>query len=344
VGGKEEVPRHPALVRVARREWATPNSFQEWRELCSGGEIMDVIAEHGPALVWGDSGKALQWFTTATAGVAHCHAHGIASGRLRLEHVLLQDESPKLLNFLTPAMRAIVHGPPILDADDRDRVLLALRPDHSCLDAPEIAGRSHAEFHELAAADVWALGVLLTSLLAGAPPNIVRASDRVSVQLPQLLEQRAGEKLNCLIRGMLRLNPADRPSATSVHDAASAIVMPPPPSAPPSALMSAPPQAPPRAADRSCRSDSDLSATSWATSSTQSMDDGKSSHGSERSYGSDSPRRSSSRSSSDNPNRDSSGSPEPEQHAEQSREAKMKDREEQAIRALGLGKRARCEI
>ena len=99
----------------------------------------------------------------------------------------------------------------------------------------------------LAAADVWSLGVILTSLLVGQPPNVARRNEEggsatrpkpslgggdagapdVVVHLPAALNAAPTDVLE-LIRAMLQPRPDDRPTASQVMALVDAMVMPPP--------------------------------------------------------------------------------------------------------------------
>ena len=94
----------------------------------------------------------------------HCHATGAVNGRLRAEQVLLDGQAKlRLLGFAR-------RGPAV----DRPR---PLSHSFSLLDAPELHGRATASNAELACADVWALGILLSALMVGMPPFAAANAD-----------------------------------------------------------------------------------------------------------------------------------------------------------------------
>jgi serine/threonine protein kinase len=242
---------HPGVVRIARRSFidntAGTSSIHEWRELCNEGEIMDAICNEGPALTWPQGPMlAVSWVEQVAAAVAHCHSHGIAHGQLRLESVLLHEGAPKIIGFERAEWREMKYGSSKCVESQSDSVggedsegkespatLLALRPPKR-FDAPELKDLTHASLDTLKAADVWGLGVLLTSLLAGAPPSVASAagltgsecstspdasplSPSVWVHLP--FEDEGMEpppELLSLIVCMLDARPSARPSAADV--------------------------------------------------------------------------------------------------------------------------------
>ena len=113
---------------------------------------------------------AERWVGQIVETVAHCHGHGVANGQLRPEHVLLADVDPKLLGFTSclpppPAPEGVSPLP-----ED----LRSLRPVRA-LDAPELHGQQSASFSTRAAADVWALGVLIIFIFSAEPPFLSSA-------------------------------------------------------------------------------------------------------------------------------------------------------------------------
>ena len=144
----------------------------------------------------------------ATA-VMHCHAHGLLHGQMRPEHVLMDaDGSARLLGFEPPCWRQLRRGTSAGSAH-------ALRPTHY-MDAPELQGRTHALAAELQAADVWALGVLGTAIIAGRPPLFSGKSDG-SVEMPIGMQASPAAE-TALLASLLCADPADRPA---VHDVVS---------------------------------------------------------------------------------------------------------------------------
>jgi serine/threonine protein kinase len=162
-----EVPHHPGLVTVISRRVENGRTI-EIRELCGQGELFDVVAEEGGMGEGENVAAAERWVWQIAETVAHCHSHGAANGQLRPEHVLLADVEPKLLGFtscLPPAPEGVSSLP---------EGLRSLRPVRA-LDAPELHGQQSASFSTRAAADVWALGVLIVFIFSAEPPFLSSA-------------------------------------------------------------------------------------------------------------------------------------------------------------------------
>ncbi len=168
-------PRHPHVNRVYDRVVDGGACF-ELRQLCDKGEFFDLMIEKPHGF---EPGAALRAFVQIAAAVGHCHAHGAVHGQLHPENVLLRssaaqgqpaaDVTLQLTGFYTLAPDAAAE----------------LRPFHRC-DAPELEGLQSADAPTLRAADVWALGMLLVSLLSGT-------ARRGGVQQPlEALQQQQG--------------------------------------------------------------------------------------------------------------------------------------------------------
>ena len=142
----------------------------------------------------------------------------------------MQRGAPKLAGFMPLSWRALRYGAPRLRAGAADKH--ALRPGGAGpYDAPELRGLLHASASELAAADVWGLGVVLVSLMLGQPPLLVGASGEQLqpgeqpvhyVRLPGAMPT-APAGLTVLVWAMLSIHPADRPSIEAVSAALAAL-------------------------------------------------------------------------------------------------------------------------
>ena len=157
----------------------------------------------------------LEWFSQIATTVAQCHAYGLTHGQLRPEHVLLSadGQTVKLLGFDPQSWRQVRFGPN-LDGQ------LALRPPNPH-DAPELSGRTHASASELAAADMWSLGVLLTAVLVEYPPVYDHSTSLI--QWPQALHA-APPALRHLLECLLHPQPSQRPLSAAVAAHAHALL------------------------------------------------------------------------------------------------------------------------
>ena len=160
--------QHPGLVRVIMRR-AENGCTVEIRELCGQGELFDVVAEEGGMAESANVATAEKWVAQLAETVAHCHSQGVANGQLRPEHVLFADVDPKLLGF-----SSCVPPPLAADGSPLPEGHQLLRPVRA-LDAPELHGRQSATLPARAAADVWALGVLVVFIFSAEPPFLSSA-------------------------------------------------------------------------------------------------------------------------------------------------------------------------
>ena len=161
--------QHPGLVRVITRRVEKGRAV-EIRELCGQGELFDVVAEEGGMAVSEHAATAEKWIHVMAETIAHCHSQGVANGQLRPEHVLLANVDPKLLGFTSclPPPLATEDGVKLLKGHQLLRLVRAL-------DAPELHGQQSASLPARAAADVWALGVLIVFIFSAEPPFLSSA-------------------------------------------------------------------------------------------------------------------------------------------------------------------------
>lgn len=180
-------PPHPHVNHVYERLIKGEQCI-ELRALCDGGEFFDLVMEqcdYGTSTM--PVGEVIGWFAQIVAAVAHCHSHGAVHGQLHPENVLLKEDCSMCIvtgfsccsgeragknSFITDIIDVTGGSNGSGSADGSplsDTLSVELRPLHSLLDAPELQGRSQASPAELAQADVYALGLLLTYMLIGRP-------------------------------------------------------------------------------------------------------------------------------------------------------------------------------
>ena len=94
------------------------------------------------------------------------------------------------------------------------------------LDAPELAGLSAAPPSALAAADIWALGVLLVWMVAGEAP---RPAAGGGIALPAAFKEHASDGVRALANRLLRAEAERRPAAPRVVDDAARLLRKQPP-------------------------------------------------------------------------------------------------------------------
>jgi len=160
-------------------------------ELVDGPNLRGYLAERGGTL---PPDEACSIAAQAAAGLAAAHAQGVVHLDLKPENILFADGTPppriKITDFGVAAL--------LLDAG-RDRESLGGTPGYI---APEVLDGGTPT----AAADVFALGVVLVEMLTGGRPDPRGADPPTS--LP--------EELRTVVRECLALDPRDRPTARTV--------------------------------------------------------------------------------------------------------------------------------
>mmetsp|Transcript_41220 Transcript_41220/g.131900 ORF Transcript_41220/g.131900 Transcript_41220/m.131900 type:complete len:345 (+) Transcript_41220:167-1201(+) len=122
-----------------------------------GGELFDVVSSGGRL----SEDQARFFFQQTMLGIAHMHSQGLAHRDLKLENIVQDTKGP------TPRVCIIDLGyskSDVLQSRTRSRVGTA------SYIAPEILGTNAAEGYDGYSADVWSLGVMLHTMLAGAYP------------------------------------------------------------------------------------------------------------------------------------------------------------------------------
>ncbi|KAF0879345.1 TRIB3 protein, partial [Crocuta crocuta] len=192
-----------------------------------------------PCVYWGGSHlvrrrrrlpepEAAALFRQMAAALAHCHQHGLVLRDLKLRRFVFANEERTKLVLEDLEDACVLNGP-----DD------SLWDKHACpaYVGPEILSSRAA--YSGKAADVWSLGVALFTMLAGhypfqdsEPVLLFGKIRRGAFALPEGLSAPA----RCLVRCLLRREPADRLTATGIllHPWLREI---PSPSAPPRASL-----------------------------------------------------------------------------------------------------------
>jgi len=121
-------------------------------ELCSGGELFDLICERNFS-----EKEAATIVIQITEALMHLHEQGIVHSDLKPENLLYASEERKVIKLLDYGLGKLL--------EEEDEVLKCrCSPCH--YDAPEVLGRKSYS----SASDYWSLGVVLYGLLCGYLP------------------------------------------------------------------------------------------------------------------------------------------------------------------------------
>ncbi|XP_028667821.1 tribbles homolog 3 [Erpetoichthys calabaricus] len=152
--------------------------------------------------------EAAPLFRQMAAAVAHCHSHGVILRDLKLRKFVFADKQRNKLVLENLEDSCVLRG-----EDD------LLTDKHGCpaYVGPEILNSKHS--YSGRAADIWSLGVVLYTMLVGRypfqdaePAALFSKIRRGTYSIPESLSPKA----KCLIRCLLRKNPAERLSASEI--------------------------------------------------------------------------------------------------------------------------------
>nr|XP_056701147.1 tribbles homolog 3 [Euleptes europaea] len=152
--------------------------------------------------------EAAPLFRQMAEAVAHCHQHGIVLRDLKLRKFVFADRDRSRLMLENLEDACLLPGP-----DD------SLEDKHGCpaYVGPEIL--SSKSSYSGKAADIWSLGVVLYTLLVGCypfqdtkPASLFSKIRRGRFVVPEGLSPKA----RCLIRCLLRKDPAERLTASGI--------------------------------------------------------------------------------------------------------------------------------
>ncbi|XP_039220718.1 tribbles homolog 3 [Crotalus tigris] len=196
------LPSHPNIARVAEVIVGDQNVYVFFEP---GKDNMHDLVRRRKRV---PESEAVALFRQMAEAVAHCHQHGIVLRDIKLRKFVFADrERSKLL------LENLEDAQVLLGPDD------ALVDKHGC---PAYVGPEILSFkgsYSGKAADIWSLGVVLYTLLVGCYPfqdtkpislfgKICRGRFRVPDDL--------SPKAQCLIRCLLRRDPAERLTASGI--------------------------------------------------------------------------------------------------------------------------------
>ncbi|KAF8883805.1 kinase-like domain-containing protein [Infundibulicybe gibba] len=180
-------------------------------ELAAGGDLFDKIA---PDVGVGDE-VAHYYFNQLVAGMDYIHSQGVCHRDLKPENILLDVTGRlKISDFGLSAVYKLKESGKTRMLSERCGSLPYVAPELNS-DAPY-----HAE-----PIDVWGMGVILYTLLAGNTPwdePTIHSPEFVRYVSGQIFKEvpwnRLGDHALSLIRGMLTVNPANRMTLSDVFE------------------------------------------------------------------------------------------------------------------------------
>ncbi|CAM4688043.1 unnamed protein product [Leuciscus chuanchicus] len=154
--------------------------------------------------------EAARLFHQVASAVAHCHDNGLVLRDLKLRKFVFKNEDRSLVKLESLEDTYLLEG-----GDD------SLSDKHGCpaYVSPEILNANGS--YSGKAADVWSLGVMLYTILVGRypfhdvePSSLFSKIRRGQFSIPETLTPKA----RCLIRSILRREPAERLTSREILD------------------------------------------------------------------------------------------------------------------------------
>jgi len=140
-------------------------------ELCRGGELFDRIAETGKM----EEVVARRYFAHMVSAMDHCHARSVFHRDLKPENILLGGTSLDEIKVADFGLAALLSQ---VDHGDGGHFLNHTKCGSIMYAAPELLLSTERVGYDSATADIWSLGVILYSMLAGALPFKVALAAR----------------------------------------------------------------------------------------------------------------------------------------------------------------------
>ena len=141
------------------------------QELCRGGELFDRIAETGKM----EEVVARRYFAQMVSAMDHCHARSVFHRDLKPENILLGGTSLDEIKVADFGLAALLSQ---VDHGDGGHFLNHTKCGSIMYAAPELLLSTERVGYDSATADIWSLGVILYSMLAGALPFKVALAAR----------------------------------------------------------------------------------------------------------------------------------------------------------------------
>ncbi|KAK7106865.1 serine/threonine-protein kinase 33-like [Littorina saxatilis] len=203
---------HPHVIHL-NEVIESPKRMYLVMEMCLGGELADVLKEHK----WFCEADTKTIIQRLAGAISYLHKHGIVHRDLKLENILMgqnpDNVDDRLHVKVTDFGLSVVKG--------------GVTPDNMLEDfcgtpiymAPEILdNKAYSQ-----QCDVWALGIIMYTLLCGYPPfrakeeaalyDLIREAN---VEFTDEVWSRVSDQCKKCMQGMLKVDPAHRMSAAEV--------------------------------------------------------------------------------------------------------------------------------
>ncbi|CEP14689.1 hypothetical protein [Parasitella parasitica] len=193
--------KHPNVVMLYEMI-TTESCIHIISEFCPNGDLLDALTESGRC----SDVRVHKWFRQLTDAVKYCHTRGIVHRDLKLENILLDaDDNVKICDFGFARFT------------QKNQYLETFCGSLS-YSAPEVILRKKYTGPET---DIWSLGVILYTLLAGEYPfddDSEIMTQRKIVQVDYEMPFYFSHSLQDLIRNMLQAEPSNRLSIDAIID------------------------------------------------------------------------------------------------------------------------------
>ena len=140
-------------------------------EMATGGELFDLLISAGSL----SEEAAWPYISALVSGVLHCHKLGVVHRDLKLENVMLCSDDPRAIRIIDFGLAVVL---PLAEDGSIKESLLEGAAGTPSYRAPEVTTGPYSP----PGLDVWSLGILSFSLVAGFFP--LQASDGAARVFP----------------------------------------------------------------------------------------------------------------------------------------------------------------
>jgi len=192
-------------------------------ELATGGELFDRILDRGTFSEKDASLVIKQVFE----GIAYMHSVGACHRDLKPENLLMVsgDKASKSYNDVKIADFGLSSLRPASDGQDTTMTTVCGTPDYLAPEVIMVASGSNTRKSYDAKVDVWAIGVILYTMLCGYPPfwsenmaEMLHLIRKGEFGFPKPAWDKISPETKDFVKSILQVDPAKRPSAQACLD------------------------------------------------------------------------------------------------------------------------------